>query len=104
MPARDSASNQTIIARLLLLSVSRRGRSFLACRLPPMENWLASYRKEWLRPDVIAGVTTAAVIIPKAMADATISGLPVEVGLYTALLPMGVSSVLGTSPLLCVRT
>ena len=53
-----------------------------------MEDWLASYRKEWLRADVIAGLTTAAVVIPKAMADATIAGLPVEVRLYTAFLPM----------------
>ncbi len=49
---------------------------------------LFSYRKEWLRLDVIAGLTTAAVVIPKAMAYATIAGLPVQVGLYTALLPM----------------
>ena len=52
-----------------------------------MDNWIVSYKKEWLRPDVIAGVTTAAVVIPKAMAYATIAGLPVQVGLYTAFLP-----------------
>ena len=69
-----------------------------------MENWLASYRKEWLRPDVIAGVTTAAVIIPKAMAYATIAGLPVQVGLYTAFLPMVIYAVLGTSRVLSVST
>ena len=62
-----------------------------------MENWLVSYRKEWLRPDVIAGLTTAAVVIPKAMAYATIAGLPVQVGLYTAFLPMVIYAVLGTS-------
>ena len=50
--------------------------------------WLFSYEKDWLRPDVIAGLTTAAVVIPKAMAYATIAGLPVQVGLYTAFLPM----------------
>ena len=58
-----------------------------------LPNWLTSYRKEWLRPDVIAGVTTAAVIIPKAMAYATIAGLPVQVGLYTAFLPMVIYAV-----------
>jgi len=41
----------------------------------PMNNWIFSYRKEWLHPDAIAGLTTAAVIIPKAMAYATIAGL-----------------------------
>jgi high affinity sulfate transporter 1 len=67
-------------------------------------NWIASYRKEWLRPDLIAGVTTAAVIIPKAMAFATIAGLPVQVGLYTAFLPMVIYAVLGTSRALSVSS
>lgn len=69
-----------------------------------LPNWLGSYRKEWLRPDVVAGVTTAAVIIPKAMAYATIAGLPVQVGLYTAFLPMVIYAVLGTSRVLSVTT
>jgi high affinity sulfate transporter 1 len=69
-----------------------------------LENWLFSYRKEWLRPDVIAGLTTAAVVIPKAMAYATIAGLPVQVGLYTAFLPMVIYAVLGTSRALSVST
>ena len=69
-----------------------------------MSTWLTSYRKEWLRPDVIAGLTTAAVVIPKAMAYATIAGLPVQVGLYTAFLPMVIYAVLGTSRALSVST
>ena len=67
-------------------------------------DWLVSYRKEWLRPDVVAGLTTAAVVIPKAMAYATIAGLPVEVGLYTALVPPVIYAVLGTSRVLSVTT
>jgi high affinity sulfate transporter 1 len=66
--------------------------------------WLVSYRKEWVRPDLIAGLTTAAVVIPKAMAYATIAGLPVQVGLYTAFLPMVIYAVLGTSRALSVST
>ena len=69
-----------------------------------MENWLVTYRREWLRPDVIAGLTAAAVVIPKAMAYATIAGLPVQVGLYTAFLPMVIYAVLGTSRVLSVST
>ena len=49
------------------------------------------------RQDAVAGVTTAAVVIPQAMAYATIAGLPVEVGLYTALVPMLAYALLGTS-------
>lgn len=62
------------------------------------------YQKEWLRPDLIAGLTTAAVVVPKAMAYATIAGLPVEVGLYTAFVPMVIYAVLGTSRPLSVST
>jgi sulfate permease, SulP family len=66
--------------------------------------WLSSYRKDWLRPDIVAGVTASAVVIPKAMAYATIAGLPVQVGLYTAFLPMIIYAVLGTSRVLSVST
>ena len=65
---------------------------------------LFDYRKDYLRPDLIAGLTTAAVVIPKAMAYATIAGLPVQVGLYTAFLPMVIYAVLGTSRPLSVST
>ena len=57
-----------------------------------------------LRFDVLAGLTTAAVVIPKAMAFATIAGLPVEAGLYTGLVPLVVYAVLGTSRPLSVTT
>jgi high affinity sulfate transporter 1 len=70
----------------------------------PMLDWMPAYRKEWLRPDVIAGLTTAAVVIPKAMAYATIAGLPVQMGLYTAFLPMLIYAVFGTSRPLSVST
>ena len=69
-----------------------------------LPDWLIGYQKDWLRPDVIAGLTTAAVVIPKAMAYATIAGLPVQVGLYTAFLPMVIYAVLGTSRVLSVST
>src|SRR5213592_925019 len=72
-------------------------------RLPILE-WAAGYPKQWLRLDVIAGLTAAAVVIPKAMAYATIAGLPVQVGLYTALLPMVIYAALGTSRPLSVST
>jgi SulP family sulfate permease len=39
----------------------------------------------------------SAVVIPKSMSYATIAGLPVQVGLYTAFLPMIIYAVLGSS-------
>ena len=66
--------------------------------------WMRTYRKAWLRYDAIAGLTAAAVVIPKAMAYATIAGLPVQVGLYTALVPMVIYALIGTSRPLSVST
>jgi len=57
-----------------------------------------------LRFDLVAGLTAATVVLPKAMAYATVAGLPVAVGLYTAFVPMLVYAVAGTSPLLSVST
>ena len=70
----------------------------------PSGHWLLHYPREWLRPDVIAGLTAAAVVLPKALAYATIAGLPVQAGLYTALVPMVVYALLGTSRPLSVST
>jgi SulP family sulfate permease len=70
----------------------------------PILGWLPGYRGEWFGFDVLAGITAAAVIIPKALAYATIAGLPVEVGLYTAFIPMVIYAVLGTSRPLSVST
>jgi len=64
----------------------------------------ARYPREWLRPDVIAGLTAAAIVVPKALAYATIAGLPVQVGLYTAFVPMVIYALLGTSRPLSVST
>ncbi len=70
----------------------------------PMTDWLGDYQKGWLRLDLLAGLTTAAVVVPKAMAYASIAGLPVEVGLYTAFVPLVIYAILGTSRPLSVST
>jgi sulfate permease, SulP family len=72
--------------------------------LIPSIAWLRQYPRAWLRPDLVAGLTAAAVVIPKAMAYATIAGLPLQVGLYTAIVPMVVYALLGTSRPLSVST
>jgi sulfate permease, SulP family len=81
------------------LSTDRQTHGYL-----PIPDWLFSYQQGWLRPDLIAGLTTAAVVIPKAMAYATIAGLPVQVGLYTALVPLAIYALMGTSRPLSVST
>jgi high affinity sulfate transporter 1 len=70
----------------------------------PIRRWLPAYRGEWLAGDLVAGITSAAVVIPQAMAYATIAGLPVEFGLYVAFVPMLAYAFLGTSRALSVST
>ena len=57
-----------------------------------------------VRVDVIAGLVAAAVVLPKAMAYATVAGLPVAVGLYTAFVPMVIYALLGSSRVLSVSS
>src|SRR5512134_1676854 len=54
--------------------------------------------------DFIAGLTAAAVVLPKAMAYATVAGVPVAVGLYTAFVPMVIYALLGSSRVLSVSS
>ena len=63
-----------------------------------------STRATTLRFDLVAGLTAAAVVLPKAMAYATVAGLPVAVGLYTAFIPMVIYALLGTSRVLSVSS
>jgi high affinity sulfate transporter 1 len=70
----------------------------------PAFGWLRSYQRTWLRDDVVAGLTAAAVVVPQAMAYGAIAGLPLVVGLYTALVPLMVYAVMGTSRPLSVTT
>src|ERR1700759_4815804 len=53
-----------------------------------MPSWLFSslrgYRRTWLRGDLIAGLTVWAVLVPGALAYATIAGVSPVVGLYAA--------------------
>jgi sulfate permease, SulP family len=82
----------------------RRKNKVSANRQFPILDWIFDYQKDWLRCDLIAGLITAAVVIPKAMAYATIAGLPVQVGLYTVLVPMAIYALVGTSRPLSVST
>ncbi|MGY3264860.1 SulP family inorganic anion transporter [Lysobacter sp. HA35] len=62
------------------------------------------YRIGWLRGDVIAGITTAAIVLPQTLAYAALAGLPAYVGLYTAFVPMLAYVLFGTSRALSVST
>src|SRR3954467_1868824 len=48
-------------------------------------SWIRAYRSDQIRPDVIAGLTLAAYLLPAGLADASLAGLPPEAGLYACL-------------------
>jgi len=51
----------------------------------PARAWLPRYEGSWLRSDVIAGITLAAYLLPSAIGDASLAGLPPQAGLYSCL-------------------
>ncbi len=57
----------------------------------------SGYQSAWLGPDIIAGLTLAAVSIPECMGYTRIAGTPVVTGLYTILLPLLAFALLGSS-------
>jgi high affinity sulfate transporter 1 len=63
---------------------------------------LLSYQQEWLRGDVLAGVTVAAYLIPQCMAYGELAGVEPVVGLWAILPPMIIYTLLGSSPQLSV--
>ncbi|MGB7820525.1 MAG: SulP family inorganic anion transporter [Ornithinibacter sp.] len=63
---------------------------------------LRGYRLSWLRTDVIAGITVAAIAIPESLGYANIAGLPVQTGLYCALLPAVLFALIASSRQLVV--
>ncbi len=54
-------------------------------QLLPITTWLPAYDRSWLRRDIIAGLTVWALMVPTSMGYATISGVPVQYGLYAAM-------------------
>lgn len=65
--------------------------------LLPILKWGRSYNREWLKPDLLAGITLGAFTIPEAIAYASLVGLPPETGLYAAMIGLAVYMLFGTS-------
>ncbi|TLQ47618.1 SulP family inorganic anion transporter [Streptomyces marianii] len=63
---------------------------------------LGAYRRDWLRGDLLAGVTVAAYLVPQVMAYASVAGLPPVVGLWAMLPSLALYALLGSSRLLSV--
>lgn len=65
---------------------------------------IVPYQRVWLRADVVAGLAAGAVIIPQAMAYATVAHMPVQFGLYTCMLPLVIYAFIGGSRTTSVTT
>ena len=51
----------------------------------PAPSWVHEYQREWLRGDLLAGVTVTAYLVPQVMAYAELAGLPAATGLWAAV-------------------
>ena len=70
-------------------SVLRRGL--------PILGWLPRYERRWLAADAIAGLSVWALLVPQSLAYASLVGVPVQYGLYSAFAALVVYPLFGTS-------
>ncbi len=68
----------------------------------PILDWLPNYKKSYLKGDISAGLTVGVMLIPQGMAYALIAGLPPQYGLFTAMVPLIIYAIFGTSRQLAV--
>ena len=66
-------------------------------KLMPMLRWWPMVNRRSLRADLVAGLTGTIILVPQAVAYASIAGLPPEYGLYTAIVPVIVAALFGSS-------
>ena len=59
-----------------------------------------AYRRSWVRPDLVAGLVLAAILVPQGMAYAELAGLPAVTGLYTTIACLVGYAVMGPSRIL----
>src|SRR3954466_8545783 len=69
----------------------------------PGLNLVRIYRREWLRSDLVAGVSVAAVALPIGIAYAQLAGFPPVVGIYAGILPPVAYALFGSSRQLIVN-
>ncbi|MGD8485579.1 MAG: sulfate permease [Chloroflexota bacterium] len=77
--------------------MSDRGQPSGWRRFVPISFWLTSYEKGFLVPDLVAALTVWALVVPEAMAYASLAGMPPETGLYAALVAPLAYAIFGTS-------
>ncbi|HTE60235.1 MAG TPA: SulP family inorganic anion transporter [Solirubrobacteraceae bacterium] len=66
-------------------------------RYVPILAWLPAYDRKWLASDAVAGLSVWALLVPQCLAYATLAGVPVQYGLYTAFAALLAYPLFGTS-------
>jgi sulfate permease, SulP family len=66
-------------------------------RYLPIAGWLPAYDPRWLAGDAVAGLSVWALLVPQSLAYATLAGVPVQYGLYTAFAALLAYPIFGTS-------
>ena len=66
-------------------------------RFLPLLDWLPTYDRRNLRFDIVAGVTVAALVVPKSLGYAGIATVPIQNGLYAAAAGAFIYAIFGTS-------
>ena len=66
-------------------------------RLLPFLRWWPNVTQQTFKSDALAALTGAMIVLPQAVAFATIAGLPPEYGLYAAMVPAIVGAMWGSS-------
>ena len=69
----------------------------LAYKYVPILDWLPKYQRKWLRPDAITAIVIWAVLVPQAIAYASLAGVPPQAGLYAAAAGLLFYAIFGIS-------
>ena len=89
-PEEKARTQATTVAAL-------RARAGQVARAIPIVQWAPSYQKRWLRPDLLAALAVWAILVPQALAYASLAGVPAQAGLYAALAALFLYGIFGTS-------
>jgi high affinity sulfate transporter 1 len=79
------------------VNAEKKGGSTIPGRVLPAIVWLRSYEPGNLGPDLLAGVIVAAFTVPDAMANASLAGVPLQLGLYASIMALLAYAIFGTS-------
>lgn len=79
------------------MSAVRPNYSSAQYRWLPFLRWFSLLDQKTLRIDLLAGITAGVLILPQAIALATVAGLPPQYGLYTSIFPVIIAGLFGSS-------